>query len=94
MSSTNKGTSKERMIAKIKATKILMRMQRAALGELEVTNSEIQAARLVLSKVLPDLKAVEQTIKDERKRTKQEITDALISRGIDPEEVWSSVVRH
>ena len=94
MSNVDKGSAKQRMIARIKSGKILARMQKAAMGEIEVTSQEIAAAKLVLGKVLPDLKAVEQTIKDERKKTREQIDAQLIANGIDPEVVWQSHAKH
>jgi len=94
MSNVGHRTVKERLTEKIRAGRILKRMQAAALGEIEVTQQEIAAARLVLGKVLPDLKAVEQTIKDERKKTREQIDAQLVANGIDPKVIWQSTAKH
>ena len=35
------------------------RLQKCVMGEIEMSSTQIQAARILLNKVLPDLKAVE-----------------------------------
>ena len=47
---------------KIKTGAILNRLNSHTLGEIEMTPSQIQAARILLSKTMPDLKAIEQAI--------------------------------
>ena len=59
MSNVDKKTPKERMIERIKATKIIKRVNDCALGKEEMTQVELNAARLIIGKVLPDLKAID-----------------------------------
>ena len=44
---------------RIKAGEILNRLERHALGEVEMTQTQIRAAEVLLRKALPDLSAVE-----------------------------------
>lgn len=44
---------------RIEAAKLLKRLQDHADGACEMTNTQVQAARILLGKVIPDLKAVE-----------------------------------
>jgi len=44
---------------RIKAGEIIERMQRCALGEIEMTATQIRAAETLLRKALPDLSSVE-----------------------------------
>ena len=45
----------------IRATNIVHRLYRHSLGEVEMTKTQIDAAKVVLAKILPDLKSIEQT---------------------------------
>ena len=44
---------------KVKARKLMDRLQQHALGEIPMAKTEIMAANILLKKVLPDLKATE-----------------------------------
>ena len=44
---------------KIQAAQLINRMQKIALGEVEADPTQVNAAKALLNKVLPDLKAVE-----------------------------------
>lgn len=61
MSNVDKKTPRQRMIERVQATKIIKRVNDCALGKLEMTNEQLRAAQLCMSKVIPDLKAIEQT---------------------------------
>ena len=50
---------RERWTEKIKAGNLLDRLQKHAEGEAEMSQTQINAARVCLAKVLPDLKSVE-----------------------------------
>lgn len=45
--------------ARIKAAILLDRLQNHAVGKLEMTQTQIAAAKILLGKVVPDLKAIE-----------------------------------
>lgn len=45
----------------IRASQLLNRLTQCANGEIELTPAQIQAARIVIGKAIPDLKAVEVT---------------------------------
>ena len=46
---------------KIRASKILQRVEQAALGEISMTKEELAAAKLVLAKCIPDLQSIQLT---------------------------------
>ena len=52
-------TYRNRVSERIKTSMIVERLQECALGEIEMTATQLQAARILLNKVLPDLKAIE-----------------------------------
>ena len=62
MSNVNKKTPKQRMIERIQATKIMKRVSDCALGQDEMSATELQAAKICIAKVLPDLKMVDMNI--------------------------------
>jgi hypothetical protein len=62
MSSVNKKTPKQRMIERIQATQIMKRVSDCALGLDEMSATELQAAKLCMAKVLPDLRAVDMKV--------------------------------
>lgn len=49
----------ERTRDKIKATALVNRLQKIAMGEVDAEPTQVNAAKALLNKVLPDLKAVE-----------------------------------
>jgi hypothetical protein len=51
----------ERARLRIKAGQIMDRLEKHINGEIEMSNTQIQAAKILLAKALPDLKAVEHT---------------------------------
>ncbi|RKX21875.1 MAG: hypothetical protein DRP45_11870 [Candidatus Zixiibacteriota bacterium] len=95
-------SAKQRLTDRIKAGKIQRRLQEFAVSkptdenfaDVQMSPPQVNAAKILLGKVVPDLKQVEQTIRDERKKTKQDIDNALIAKGIDPDTVWGEVVKH
>lgn len=67
MSNVNKGSAKQRITDKIKASHLTTRLQNHAMtheGDKDykkkvMTSTQIQAAKILLAKVVPDLKQVE-----------------------------------
>lgn len=102
MSNIDKGTARDRMIQRIKVSKLINRLQKFALSKLgdddydkiQMTPAQVQAAKVTLAKVLPDLKQVDQTIRDETSNSKDEIFAQLKSLGIDPEVIWKAISKH
>ena len=47
--------------AKIQSSQLINRMHKIAMGEVEATPAQVSAAKTLLSKTLPDLKAIEHT---------------------------------
>lgn len=79
-------TMGERMRERIDASAILKRVQAHALGHETMTATELQAARLLLGKTMPDLRAIEvQTTQDARSPHALPLADLL--RVIDGEAV-------
>ncbi|MDH3713751.1 MAG: hypothetical protein OET44_07895 [Gammaproteobacteria bacterium] len=69
----------ENVRAAIKVGMIVDRLQKAAMGEIEMKNSELNAAKLLLDKTLPSLQAVEQTVKDDGPKSLEEINERIRS---------------
>ena len=67
MSSVNKGSAKQRISEKIKASHLTTRLQEFAMTFPEdpdydrknMTDPQVQAAKILLAKVVPDLKQIE-----------------------------------
>ena len=95
-SNVSLGTVQQRIADRINGSKIAGKL----IAHIEnpkktpMLTTQIQAAKILLAKVSPDLKAVEQTIRDERAKTKQEIFAHLTTLGLDPKEIWQSVSKH
>lgn len=47
---------------KIRVTQIMNRLYGHAIGEVEMEKSQIDAAKVVLAKLLPDLKSIDQVV--------------------------------
>lgn len=45
--------------AGVKASNIIHRLYQCSLGEVKMTSEQLQAAKIVLAKILPDLKAMD-----------------------------------
>ncbi len=58
---TNKVLHAEKTKKLIGATQLLKRLKKHADGELEMTQTQIQAAKIYIGKYIPDLKAMELT---------------------------------
>lgn len=56
---TNKPLHDDRTKERIRASQLLNRLTQHANGEVELTPSQVQAAKIVIGKIVPDLKAVE-----------------------------------
>ena len=64
---------------RIKAGELLERMQRHALGEVEMKASEIRAAEVLLKKALPDLSSMEMQVSQDTVHA-EELPDAELNR--------------
>jgi hypothetical protein len=58
---TNKPLHDDKTKALIRASQLLNRLNSFAQGEVEMTAAQVQAAKIVIGKVIPDLKSVEHT---------------------------------
>ena len=56
-------TYANRLRTRIKAAKILTKLQACVMGEVEMTSQQVQAARILLNKVLPDAAPLERAEK-------------------------------
>jgi hypothetical protein len=56
---TNKPNHEEKTKDLIRASQLLNRLTQCANGEVELTPQQIQAAKIVIAKAIPDLKALE-----------------------------------
>lgn len=61
---TNKPLHDDRTKERIRASQLLNRLNDFANGKVELTPAQVQAAKIVIGKVIPDLKAIEHTGKD------------------------------
>lgn len=67
---------------------IVDRLTKAALGQTDISPTELKAAEILLRKTLPDLTA--QTLSIETApQTRQDIVAAAIAKGIDPEMLFA-----
>ena len=95
MSSVNKKSARERAIDRIKTTLLIKRLQKFVLAEpgddnyekVQLSQPQVNSIRILLGKKLPDMKAIEQTIRDERVKTREEIDAGLTALGLDPKEI-------
>ena len=81
-------TNPEMLRKRIQTGKILDRVQKAAKGEIEMSNIELQAAKLLLDKAMPSMQAVQQEISETKsfvveapKPTTNEVTWEEASRA-------------
>ena len=58
---TNKTTHDDKTKRLIQASQLLNRLTQHGNGEIEMTQSQVNAARIVIAKSIPDLKAMEIT---------------------------------
>ena len=65
---TNKRLHSERDKLRIRASQLLNRLESFANGKVELSAAQVQAARIMIGKVVPDLKSVEVTGDPERPR--------------------------
>ena len=56
---TKKPEHEEKTKRLIQASQLINRLNSHALGEIELSQSQINAAKIVIGKVIPDLKAIE-----------------------------------
>lgn len=61
MAARMRKTHQDDVRAKIQASQLVNRLEKQALGEVELTRNQIDAIKILLGKVLPDLKAIELT---------------------------------
>jgi hypothetical protein len=61
---TNKPLHDDRTKERIRASQLLNRLTQFANGEVVMDAAQVQAARIVIGKILPDMRAVEHTGKD------------------------------
>ena len=63
---TNKRLHEEQTKRRIQASQLLNRLECYAKGEIEMTQGQVLAAKIVIGKSIPDLKAIEHSGNDER----------------------------
>lgn len=56
---TNKPLHDDRTKDRIRASQLLNRLTQFANGEIELNPAQVQAAKIVIGKIIPDLKAIE-----------------------------------
>lgn len=72
---------KTRTIERHRAAQLMRRLYKCAMGEIELTATQIRAAEVALKKLKPDLKQVEHTgeytVKHEREMTVRELDEHI-----------------
>ncbi len=76
---------------RIQTGMIITRLQKHMNGELEMSGTQIQAARILLSKALPDLQAIEHS-GDSASQLVRTMTDNELDRAIEAARKLSGVV--
>lgn len=76
---TNKPLHEEKTKRLIRASQLLNRLTSFANGELEMTAAQVQAARVVIGKEIPDLKAIEHSGTLEHKHSLADVIESLKS---------------
>lgn len=78
-------TQVQRWRERVKVTNLIERLQKHVNGEIELTATQINAARLLLGKAMPDLKAVEHTgtLELNDARDAHQYTDAELESFLD-----------
>lgn len=79
------GTMPEHIREKIKASALVNRLQDHVLGNLEMTQTQIAAAKTLLDRVSPTLRSVESKATVEHIVTREEAEAELRRMGVDPE---------
>jgi hypothetical protein len=78
------------MRQKIDTGRILDRLVAHVLGKIEMTATEIQAARILLGKTMPDLQAIAVNIEANTPASKADIDAMLMAAGLSPESEWDN----
>ena len=79
---TNKPLHNDRTKERIRASQLLNRLNSFANGEIEMSNAQVNAARVVIGKIIPDLKAVELTGKDGGEiQTRNKVTVEFVNKA-------------
>lgn len=63
---TNKRLHDEQTKRRIQASQLLNRLESYAKGEIEMTQGQVMAAKIVIGKSIPDLKSIEHSGNDEK----------------------------
>ena len=63
---TNKRLHDEQTKRRIRASQLLNRLESYAKGEIEMTQGQVMAAKVVIGKSIPDLKSIEHSGNDEK----------------------------
>lgn len=63
---TNKPNHEEKTKKLIQATQLLNRLNSFANGEIEMTQAQVNAAKIVIGKTIPDLKSIELSGNEEK----------------------------
>lgn len=75
---TNKPYHDERTKQRIKASQLLNRLMQCAKGEVDMSQTQVNAARVFIGKFVPDLKAIELTGKDGEAIKFQEVVRRVV----------------
>lgn len=77
---------------KVKTGQILKRLVLHALGKVEMTATQVQAARILLGKTMPDLQAIAVSVEQDKPVSKGDIDAMLLAAGLEPDNEWNGGV--
>ena len=75
---TNKPDHAEKTKRLIQASQLINRLNSHAIGEIEMSQSQINAAKIVIGKTIPDLKSIELTGDADKPVAFSEVTRTIV----------------
>ena len=81
------GTYPDTLRKRLKAGQAVHVIHQAIAGE-PVTRIQLDACRILLNKVLPDLQAVALDVSSDKPETMQDVSAQLLLAGINPDDAW------
>lgn len=79
----------------IQTSQLINRLTDHALGEVELSATQVRAIEVLLRKTLPDLQAIEHTGDVlPAFMSREQIDGMLVSAGLDPEAIWQQLRQH
>ena len=83
----------ERTLEKIKTGQLVTRLQKCALGKVDMTMVQLTAAKILIDKKIPTLKHTEVEVNVAENATRNQIDGLLLEAGLSPESVWDTALK-